>query len=380
MSGAVSAQSPAPILIGLDADMSSGSAQSGEAIRRGIVLAIEDINATGGVLDRPVKLVVRDHRGNPARGNDNLLELADMPDMVAVFSGIHTPVVLKELKTIHEKKLLFLVPWAAGTPIIDNDYQPNFVFRVSVRDQYAGAFLVDHAMSRGFKKLGLLFEQTGWGRSNERAVSTALTDKNTDYAGIEWFSWGITDLSPHIERLRQKGADAILLVANPKEGGVAVHSMAALDQESSLPIISHWGISGGNFFQNNQEALSRIDFQFLQTFSFFDPPDNEMADRLWQAYQNHFPETRTIGDVPSPVGTAHAYDLMKLLAVAIRQAGTTDRASIRDAMENLPAVGGVMKHYDPPFTPAKHDALGPDSFIMARYDDNGSIIPAGVKP
>ena len=47
-----------PIAIGLDADMSKGAAQSGEAIRRGLVLAIEEINARGGVLGRPLSLVV----------------------------------------------------------------------------------------------------------------------------------------------------------------------------------------------------------------------------------------------------------------------------------------------------------------------------------
>lgn len=86
------------ILIGLDADMSSASAESGEAIRRGIVLALDGINRNGGVLGRRLELVVRDHRGNPGRGIDNMLAFAQMNDLVAVVGGIHTPVALEELE------------------------------------------------------------------------------------------------------------------------------------------------------------------------------------------------------------------------------------------------------------------------------------------
>ena len=90
-----------PIVIGLDADMSKGAAQSGEAIRRGLVLAIEQINGRGGVLGRPLALEVRDHRGTPARGRDNIEDFAAMDDLVAVVGGIHTPVALAELEAIH---------------------------------------------------------------------------------------------------------------------------------------------------------------------------------------------------------------------------------------------------------------------------------------
>ena len=364
-----------PILIGLDADMSSGSAQSGMAIERGIAIAIDEINNAGGIMNRPLQLVVKDHRGNPSRGNDNLLDFSDMQDLVAVFSGIHTPVVLKELETIHQNKLLFLVPWAAGTPIIDNDYEPNYVFRVSVRDQFAGEFIVNHALQKQKRKLGLLFEQTGWGRSNERAVSAALEKHGLTYTRVEWFSWGVTNLKEEILRLKKDGAEAILLVANPREGGAAVNSMAALSEDQRLPIFSHWGISGGSFFKDNKEALDQIEFEFLQTFSFFAAPEEEQATKLWQAYNSMFPEIQVPGDVPSPVGTAHAYDLTHLLAQAINAANSLDRSTIRDMMEQLPARQGVMKYYNPAFTSERHDALDQGSFIMAHYSKTGQIRP-----
>ncbi|NQV45449.1 MAG: ABC transporter substrate-binding protein [Rhodospirillales bacterium] len=372
-SGSSRAQSP--ILLGLDADMSSASAEAGEAIRRGTLLAINEINASGGLLGRPLELVVRDHRGNPARGLDNIQEFSDMPDILAVIGGLHTPVALQELQLIHDSKIIYLGAWAAGTPIVENGFDPNYVFRVSVRDEFAGGFMVENAIKRGSTRLGMLLERTGWGRSNEKAINSALEERGITTAAVEWFNWGITDMSEHIERLHAVGADTIILVSNPPEGLVAVRSMAARPEGKRLPIISHWGITGGTFSHMAGNLLGQVDLMFLQTFSFLAPPVPERANRLFQQYRKMFPDAKTADEVLAPAGIAHAYDLVKILAMAVRQAGTLDRAAVRDAMERIEQHKGLMRDYTPPFTARRHDALNADDFIMARYGENGVIIP-----
>ena len=373
---------PQAILVGLDADMSSGSAESGEAIRRGIVLAMNELNQRGGVLGRPFHLIVRDNRGNPARGRDNIDELALMPNLVAVVGGIHTPVALKELDLIHRHRLIYLAAWSAGTPVIANGYNPNYAFRVSVRDEYAGEFLINEAVLRGYRRPGLLLEQTGWGRSNERAIVAALHKRHLTPAGIQWFHWGITDMQDLIESLVRAGADAVMLVANPPEGTVAVRSMAAMPPVQRLPIISHWGITGAGkrFFKSVQDDLSTVDLVFLQTFSFLDPPFPDRSKRVFAAYQAAFPPSPSPRDVFSPVGTAHAYELIHLLKLAIEKAGTIDRPKVRTALENLGPYHGLIRYYNPPFTAERHDALTVEDFRLARYSDDGAIVPLPKAP
>ncbi len=371
--GAARAQSS--VLIGLDADMSSASAEAGEAIRRGVLLAMEEINAAGGLLGRPLELVVRDHRGNPARGRDNMLEFSGMPDLLAVVGGLHTPVALQELQIIHERRIIYLGAWAAGTPIVENNYDPNYVFRVSVRDEFAGGFLVKNAIEQGSSRVGLLLERTGWGRSNEKAITAALEEQGLAPTGIEWFNWGIPDMSEHIDRLHAAGADEIILVANPPEGLVAVKSMAARPENDRLPIISHWGITGGTFPEMAGDLLDQVDLSFLQTFSFVTPPFPERARRVFQRYRTMFPDVKSVDGVLAPPGTAHAYDLVHLLALAVRQSGSLDREAVRDAMEHIKSYEGLMRDYAPPFTPDRHDALNAEDFIIARYGENGAIVP-----
>jgi len=365
-----------PILVGLDADMSSSSARSGEAIRRGAILAIDEINHAGGVLGRPLKLVVRDHRGNPARGRDNIGELAAMPDLIAVVGGIHTPVALHELEVIHKVGVIYLGAWAAGTPVVDNGFMPNHVFRVSVRDALAGPFLVSAAKRAGHLRLGLLLERTGWGRSNEKAMTKAIASQGLRNVGVEWFNWGVNDLTAAIGRLRASGADALLLVANPAEGILAVKNLAALPKSARIPIVSHWGITGGDFFRSvGPDNLAKVDLTFLQTYSFQRPTRPARAAVVTKAYFRRFNDAKTAEDIFSPVGTAHAYDIVHLLARAITKAGLLNRADVRDALERLGPYAGLVRDYAPPFTPLRHDALDASDFTMARFDAKGRIMP-----
>lgn len=364
-----------PILIGLDADMSGNSASSGEAIRRGAILAIGEINAAGGVLGRNLSLEIRDHRGIPARGVDNIDEFASMEGLVAVLGGIHTPVALAEIPAIHRHGVIYLGPWAAGTAIVDNGKNPNFVFRVSVRDQFAGDFLIGAAQRRGFRNIGLLLWRSGWGKSNETAMRAAIEKQQLTLAGIEWFNSAQRDMTAQIASLANKGAEAIMLVANPADGLTAVRNMAALPATARRPIISHWGITGGAFHELAPDDVNRIDLTFLQTYSFTAPAFPRRAKKFLDAYCKQFGPCESPAHLPSTVGTAHAYDLFHLLARAIEKAGSADRSRIRQALENLESYKGLIRDYEPAFTPGRHDALNKSDFSLARFGQDGSIVP-----
>ncbi len=133
--------------------MSAVAAEGGQAIYQGAMIAINEINREGGVLDRPLELIVRDHRGNPARGIRNIQTFSQTSDMVAVLGGVHTPVALQELELIHQHQLIYLSPWAAGTAIVDNGYEPNNVFRVSIRDAEAAKVLLAHIQDKGISNI-----------------------------------------------------------------------------------------------------------------------------------------------------------------------------------------------------------------------------------
>jgi branched-chain amino acid transport system substrate-binding protein len=369
------AQSKEPVKIGLTAAVSGGSAASGEAIKRGLEIAIAEINAKGGVLNnRPLQLVVRDDEGQPAKGVTIARELVEREKVAAVFGGLHTPVALAQVAVWHELKTPYMGAWAAGTNITRNGQSPNYVFRVSANDDDADKFLTRYAtdvLRKG--KPGLLLENTSWGQSNETGLTKWLGEKGLKAVGVEKFNWGDPDMSPQLLRLKSAGADHVVLVANAPEGAQVVKSRAKIGWE--IPMVSHWGISGGRFAELTGDLSDGV--AFLQTYSFFGK-QNERGEYVLKVLKEKY-GVKGPEDVIAPVGTANAYDGLHLVALAIDQAGSTDGAKVRDALESLKTeYRGLIKTYRRPFTAEQHDALTDADYIMVVWRA-GKIVPLAAK-
>jgi len=369
------AQSPPPVKIGLAAAVSGGSAASGEAIKRGLQIAMDEVNARGGVLGgRKLELVIRDDEGNPARGVSIARELIEREKVVAVFGGLHTTVALAQVPVWHELRTPYMGAWAAGTEIVRNGRTPNFVFRVSANDDYADKFLVRYAAEVLKKtKPGLLLENTAWGQSNEVGLAKWLGQRKVRPVGIEKFNWNDPDMSPQLLRLKNAGADHIVMVANAPEGAQVVKSRAKIGWD--VPMVAHWGISGGRFAELTGELSDGV--AFLQTYSFFGT-QNERGQAVLRALKEKY-GVKGPEDVIAPVGTANAYDGLHLVALAIQQAGAAEGQRIRDALEGLTAeYRGLIKTYRRPFTPEQHDALTDEDYIMVVWK-GGKIVPVATK-
>ncbi len=341
----------------------------------GLGTAIGEINRAGGVLGgRPLEIVTRDHRSIPARGIRNLEEFARTPDLVAVFGGRFSPVVIEQLPTLKASKTLFMAAWSSADMIVDNGMRPNYVYRLSLRDSLAMPKLLDTARKRGLRKVGLLLTNTSWGRSN-LAAAEKFVEANKDVRIVQtaWYNWRDQTLVARYKALRAAGAQAIVLVANDDEAAVLVREVAALPPAERMPILSHWGVTGGEFTRQAGPALHQVDFSVIQTFSFFNADKKRLA-RFMTALAA-VSKIRRIEDIDGPVGVAHAYDMMHILAKAIDQAGSTDRKAVRDALEKVRRHEGLIKTYAPPFSPTRHEALGERELLMARYRKDGVLVP-----
>lgn len=367
---------PAPVRIGLDAEFGLDNSTSAQAVELGLRSAIGEINRAGGVLGgRPLELVNKDHRSLPARGIRNIEEFARMPDLVAVFGGRFSPVIIEELPTLKATRTLFMAAWSSADMIVDNGMRPNYVYRLSLRDSLAMPKMLQTARKRGLRNVGLLLTNTSWGRSN-LAAAEKFVEANKDVRIVQtaWYNWRDQTLVARYKALRHAGAQIIVLVANDDEAAVLVREVAALPKAERMPILSHWGVTGGEFTRQAGPALHEVDFSVIQTFSFFNVEKKRLA-RFMHAAAAVSP-IRRIEDIDGPVGVAHAYDLMHILAKAIDLAGSTDRKKVRDALEKVRRHEGLIKTYAPPFTPARHEALGPRELLIARYRKDGVLVPS----
>lgn len=365
------AAQPAPIKIGLVGALSGPSALSGEAITRGLSVAIDEVNAKGGALGgRKLMLVRRDDESTPAKGQQAARELIEKEKVAVIFGGIDTPVSMALVNIMHEHRVPYMGVWAAGTGITHNGRNPNFMFRVSAVDDRVDSGMLKYATRNlGARKPGAILVNNPWGDSNQKGLEKASQQLNIALVGIEKYEATETDMTAQLNRLRSAGADALILVGNAAPAANVIRSLETLNW--NVPVVSHWGISGGRF---DELAGPRYrDVTFVQTYS-FTGTQSPTGARVTRALVNKYPDIKRGADIAAPVGVANAYDALMLTARAIEKAGSTDGDKIRQAFYEVPDYPGLIKNYVRPFSPTNHDALQDSDYIWVRFDGK-NIVP-----
>jgi branched-chain amino acid transport system substrate-binding protein len=264
--------------------------------------------------------------------------------------------------------------WAAATNITRNGANPNFVFRVSAVDVLVDRALVAYARKTfGAKNLGLALVNNPWGESNDRGLHAAASEQGIAVAAVEKFEDRDVDMVPQLSRLKAANADAVVLVANAAPGAQVIKSLQRINW--TVPVISHWGISGGRFPELAGPWSQKV--AFVQTYSFFGP-QKPIGEKVLAALKAKYPEIKGPQDVVPPVGVANAYDAMHLVAAAITKAGSTDGDKVREALQSIDRHEGLIKTYVKPFTVENHDALDENDYIMVQYRGD-NIEPVAMK-
>lgn len=373
-----------------DADISS-HIESSQAIQKGIELAFDEVG--NEVEGYTIGFKYLDHRGNVVRSLGNYQQFIDDPDALVIYSGIHSPPLIKNREFINTNKALSLVPWAAGGPITRYPSSENWVFRLSIDDTQAGPVLIDFALkNKGCKSPHLLLEKTPWGDSNLVSMSDALAKNNIRRASVTRFNWNLQDIGARaiLRDIIERNDDCIILVANSAESKVLLAQLNQLPEESRVPVISHWGLTGGNFPEVvKADDRKNLDLHFIQTcFSFTNPLQSEFAKSVFLRLQEFSNGKISSPDsLKAPSGFIHAYDLTRILIQAIRQVGLTgdmsvDRNAVRVALENLRSpVEGLVKTYVSPFSVFDektsrnaHEALNAENYCMGKFGPNDEVL------
>ena len=371
---AASASWAQAIKIGLVTALSGQSARAGEAITRGLSVAIDEINANGGVLGRKLELVRRDDEATPAKGVIAARELLFREKVAVLFGGLDTPVSLAIVPIVNEQKIPFMGSWAAGTPITKNGAKDNYVFRVSAVDEIVNKAMLQYSQKVfNAKSCGMILVNNPWGESNEKGLHAALNAKGMKPAGVEKFEGNDIDVVPQLTRLKESGADCLFLVGNVGPSAQVVKSLDRMGWKP--PIVSHWGPAGGRFTE--LAGPSAKDVHFVQTYSFFGK-QSPVGEKVLAALKKKYSDIKGPGDVTPAVGVANAYDAMMLTSLAIKSAGSTDGPRVRDGFYKIGRYEGLIKTYDKPFSPGTHDAVNENDYVWAQFIDN-QILPVGMK-
>jgi len=348
-----SAHAAEPIKIGLSGPFTGGSSSMGVSMRDGVRLAVDEINAAGGLIGRKIELIERDDEAKNERGVQIAQELINKEKVVATVGFINTGVALAAQRFYQEAKIPVMNNVATGSLITQQfKGQPdNYIFRNSASDNIQAPMIVEEAVGRrGFKKVAILADSTNYGQLGRADLEKALELKGIKPVAIEKFNIKDVDMTAQLLKAKEAGAEAILTYAIGPELAQIANGMTKLGWK--VPMIGSWTLSMANFIDNAGPGGegARMPQTFIQE------PTTPKRQSFIIAYLRTFKPKANRMD--SPVSAAQGYDSIYLLAAAIKQANSTEGPKVRAALEDLKApVEGVVTTYNRPFTKDDHEAI-----------------------
>lgn len=355
-----------PIRVGVSGPFTGGSSPMGLSMRDGIRIAVSEINASGGVLGRPLELVERDDEARNERGALVAQALIDQERVVAVVGMVNTGVALASQRHYQQARIPVITAVATGSLItkqfLPPEHPDNFIFRVSASDTIQAAMIVREALERrGLKRVAIFHDATNYGLLGRDDLEAALAERGVSPVLIERFHLRQADMTPQVRRARDAGVEAILTYGIGPELAKIANTIRRLDWQ--VPIIGSWTLAMSNFIDDagpNAEGA-----RMPQTF--ISEPTTPRRAAFLAAWQAQTGSSR----IAVPPAAAQGYDGVRLLAAAIEQAGSTEGDAIREALENLrQPVEGVVMRYLQPFSKHDHETVkrAEDLFIGMIMD------------
>lgn len=359
------AQPVKPLRIGLIGPFTGPSADFGIPMLNGAKLAVDEINAAGGYLGRPLELVVKDDTANPDVGLQHSQDVLK-EGVVGTIGFCNTGVAMKSLETFQAAKAPLIVPCATGTPITAKyPAADSYIFRTSARDGIQAPFVVDDIVGRGWTKVAIFADKTPYGEGGLNDVVKALAAKNLQPVYVARFDLGVKDLQTELKAAQAAGANVVFSYTVGTENAVIAKGRQAL--KWAVPQVGAWPLSFPFFMDGAKEAAEGA----LMAQTFIAEPSNERRISFLSAYARKYNTKK----ITVPMAAAQAYDTVYLLTYAILSIrdGNLSGPSVKAALEAMPRIYyGVTATHERPFSKDDKDAITSNMLVMGLVK-NGAV-------
>ncbi|MCF8037287.1 MAG: ABC transporter substrate-binding protein [Desulfobacteraceae bacterium] len=330
----------------------------GDPEKKSMELAIEEINAAGGVDGRMLEPVIYDTEGDPSKTVMAVGKLINKDRVTAIIGPSRTPTTLAVTPMVKRAKLPF-ISCAAGNKIVD-PVKP-WVFKTAQSDVQAVASIYEHIQQRDIQKVGIITVSNSFGESGKEQLLAQAGDFGITVVSSQSFGASDTDMTAQLTKIRQEKPGAIICWGtNP---GPAVVAKNAKQLGIEIPLYQSHGVASPKFIDLAGDAAEGI---FLPTGKILvadlladDDPQKQVLTDYINAYESKYNET------VSGFG-GYAYDAVHLLARAME--GTNgDKAKIRKNLETLKNYVGISGVFN--FSKTDHNGLDPSAFVMVKIKD-----------
>lgn len=353
--GAFGAIAAEPIKIGSILSVTGPAAFLGDPELKTLEMYVEDINKKGGVLGRQLELVHYDDGSDAGKANGFTKRLLE-DDKVDILVGGTTTGSTMSMAPLVERAGIPFISLAGAVVIVEP--VKKFIFKTPHTDRMAAEKVFDDMKKHGITKVALFSETSGFGNSGKKETEGVAAKYGITLVANETYGPKDTDMSPQLTKIKNTaGVQAVFIFGLGQGPAIATKNYKQLG--ITLPLYHAHGVASQQFITLAGSAAEgvRLPAAALLVADKLDAKDPQKA--VVTAYSKAYSD-KWKSEVSAFGG--HAYDGLMLAVDAIKRAGSTDKAKVRDALEatkGYVGTGGVVN-----MSPTDHMGLDLSAFRM----------------
>jgi branched-chain amino acid transport system substrate-binding protein len=366
------AQQAEPIKIGVIQPLSGPVAASGNYVRMGAEIARDWINAQGGILGRPIQLLIEDNKSDPKEAATAAEKLIVRDKVPVIMGAWGSSMTLAAMPKLEEYGVPMVVETSSAATITKRGNP--WIFRISPPSEMEALGLEKYLKDLGIKKADFLAVNTDWGRGAVAAFGDTLKRSGSAVGATEFMDQAATDMNAQITKIKADGGDTLFLTTSVEQ--ITLVLKQAQEQRLGMKVITTGGSSSPSQLLKQAGPAAEGTYHILFFLPWFPEamPDGKLAKAFvdeW-AKRGHPFEGLTEG--------FRGHDGIATAAAAIKLAGGPDPKLVRDALwqVNIMGVNGPIK-FEKDGPAGKESGQSKPSIFLVQIKDGKIALPAFAK-
>jgi branched-chain amino acid transport system substrate-binding protein len=349
------AQAQEPIRIGAFLAVTGPAAFLGDPEQKTLELYIEKLNAAGGVLGRKLQLVSYDSAGDAEKARTFAKRLIEQDKVDLIVGGTTTGETMAVVPLVEQAGIPFIS--LAGAVVIIEPVK-KWVFKTPHTDRMACEKIFVDLKARNLPKVALISGAGGFDKSMRGECLKVAKNHGVEVVADETYGAGDTDMTAQLTKI--KNTPGVQAVLNAGFGqGPAIVTKNYRQLGIALPLYQSHGVASKQYIQLAGDAAEGVRLPAAALLVAETLPDSDPQKKVVLAYKREY-EGRFKSDVSTFGG--HAWDGLMLAVDAIKMAGSTDKAKMRDALESIRGFMGTAGTFN--MSPNDHMGLDLSAFRM----------------
>lgn len=319
------------ITIGYFGPLTGGTAQAGQAALNGAQLAVDQINADGGVLGQEVQLVSYDDKSSPEEAVKVATKLVQVDKVNAIFGSLHSANVQAAAPVIEESKTLCV---AGGTSPTWLEQGYTYLFRSISNSTVSAKQLAQFADAQGYKKVALFTSNDEYGTSGADGFEQACAAYDIEFVASETMTNGDRDFTGQFAKINAAQPDAVFIWCLGDDLGAVTKQLRQSGFDG--PVLGSESYTLPEILENAGDAANNV--YFAAQYLVYENPEDAEEENMKQFLQAYIDD---YGSAPESDNAFRAYDGVMMIAQAMKDAGATGGEELRNAYNDIDGYVGL---------------------------------------